>query len=296
MNKRLNVMAMSAFIACLISFSSAFADIYKCTDKTGRVKYSDVPCMSDETSEIVHHETNVKPVPGDDIIDTAAGSSRKEPADRPISSPVTDSRKFSKKKVAPVARQKECPAQSKINQAQYSGRPASIQDFTRTLEQIPTLILLAVFLTPPLLAWIFSLIHKPGQGDLAPWRYIYAGLVYLVCIPGIFSCVLTGYSMFFIRQNLLSVNIFVYFVPIISMIATLVIIGRNATWEKLPGVDRLTALMVVLVISFSVALFIQKTRIWIFFGGRFSTLVIIALISFVILKWSLYKLFRKKGP
>jgi hypothetical protein len=79
------------------------------------------------------------------------------------------------------------------------------------------------------------------------------------------------------------------------MVATLVVIGRNARWKNLPGVDRLTALISVLAISFSVALFIQKTRVWIIFGGRFTTLIAIALISFVVLKWSLYKLFRKKS-
>ncbi len=129
---------------------------------------------------------------------------------------------------------------------------------------------------------------------MSPWQYIYSFFVYSVCIPGMFACVLTSYSLFFIRQNLLNVNIFIYFLPIVSMVVTLALISRNAVLSKLPGVDRLFALMTILFISFSAAFALQRTRIWLFFGGSFISLIIITLTFFILLKVSMHRLFRQK--
>ncbi len=179
------------------------------------------------------------------------------------------------------------------------GRSMSIQDFIGLLERIHPLALLGAFVFPPVAAWLLSLLHGRGNGGRNPWRYIHSLFVYLVCIPGMFSGVLIAYGLFFLRQNLLQVNVFVYFVPILSMILTLAVVGRNASWDRLPGVDRLYALMVVLVITFSVTLAIQKTRIWIFFGGSVKILIIIAVVCFILLRLSMRRLFRGKpdhGP
>ncbi len=281
---------------CLALVAPLSADIYKCTDETGRVKFSNTPCGSNEKSELIQEEKARGDSFSDDSSEssssTLAGDSEQKAlrvADPTVSGPSTAA-------LPPVTPRKNIDERHANHPANTSAGSASIQDFTESLEQIPPLILLAVFLVPPVLAWGLGMLHRKGDGDLGPWRYFYSFLVYLACVPGIFSSVLTAYSLFFIRQNLLHVNIFVYFLPIISMVATLVVIARNARWKNLPGVDRLTALITVLAISFSVALFVQKTRVWIVFGGRFTTLVAIALISFVFLKWSIYKLFRKKGP
>ena len=293
--------SLAAFFAiatmCLAMVAPLSADIYKCTDETGRVKFSNTPCGSNEKSELIQEEK----AQGDSFSDdspessssTLAGDSEQKAlrvADPTVSGPSTEA--LPPVTVAP----RESVGERYANHpADTSARSASIQDFTESLEQISPLILLAVFLVPPVLAWGLGMLHRKGDGDLGPWRYFYSFLVYLTCVPGIFSSVLTAYSLFFVRQNLLHVNIFVYFLPIISMVATLVVIARNARWKNLPGVDRLTALITLLAISFSVALFVQKTRVWIVFGGRFTTLIAIAFISFVVLKWGLYKLFRKKG-
>lgn len=167
----------------------------------------------------------------------------------------------------------------------------TLQELINRIGQVDPWILLAIFAAPPLLAWIMSKCHRYGSAGRNPWRFLYAGLVYLVCIPGLLAGVLIAYGVFFLRQNLLQVNLFVYFLPLAAMIGTLVIVGRQADWADLPGVDRLYALMVILGITFGVTLAIQKTRIFVFFGGSIRALLLIALVCFLLLKWASWKLF-----
>lgn len=171
----------------------------------------------------------------------------------------------------------------------------TIDAFIQKLSAVDPWMLLAVLAAPPVFAWLFSKTHGPGDAEFPPRSYVYSALVYLVCVPGIFGATLTAYTLFFVRQNLLKVNLFVYFLPIVSMIATLIVVGRQADWDRLPGVDRLYGLVLVLVVSFGAALAIQKTRIWIFFGGSIGSLLLIALICFAVLKWGSHLLFRSKS-
>src|SRR5689334_15378254 len=97
----------------------------------------------------------------------------------------------------------------------------SINDLIKLADgHLPALLIF--FIAPPVIAWICGRIHGPGLGGNTPWKYIYSVLVYLVCIPGLFSSVLTGYTVFFERADMRNVNIVVYILPIISMVVTLI--------------------------------------------------------------------------
>jgi hypothetical protein len=156
------------------------------------------------------------------------------------------------------------------------------------------LALLLFFIFPPVAAWICGRLHGRDNGGNAPWKYIYSVLVYLVCIPGLFSSVLTGYALFFTKENLLDVNLAVYILPIISMIVTLILIHKTVNFENVPGFDRISGLMVMIGCSFVIALAIEKTRIWIFFGGSIAMLFALAAGIFAFLKWGTYMLFRRR--
>jgi len=156
------------------------------------------------------------------------------------------------------------------------------------------LALASVFIAIPVLAWLFGRLHASGQGTESPWKYGYSILVYLACVPGMFAGVLTAYSLFFTRENLLDVSFLVYILPIVSMIATLVLIRRSVSFEAVPGFDRLSGLMVMIACSFAIALAIQKTRIFVFFGGSIGRLILLALGVFALLKWAAYMLFRRR--
>jgi hypothetical protein len=146
----------------------------------------------------------------------------------------------------------------------------------------------------PVAAWACRLMHGPNRGGDAPWKYFYAVLVYLACVPGIFAGVLTGYTLWFTNENLLDVSFLVYILPIVSMVVTLILIGRNVGFDRVPGFDRLSGLMVMIACSFAIALFIQKTRIWLVFGGSIGTLFLLAIGIFALMKWGTYMLFRRR--
>lgn len=155
-------------------------------------------------------------------------------------------------------------------------------------------IVLVLLLIPPMAAWVFSVLHRPEAGVGRTWRYVYSTLVYLACVPGMFAAVVTGYALFFTHENLLDVNVLVYLLPVASMVATLILVGRRVGFAGLPGLGRLWGFMALLGISFVVALFIQKMFVGIFFFGSIFLLFGLAAFAFVLLKWGGYMLFRRK--
>ena len=155
-------------------------------------------------------------------------------------------------------------------------------------------LLAGLFMVAPLSAWLCGVVHGRGHGSVSPWKYFYAGLVYFACVPGILAGVLTGYTLFFSHENLLDVSLLVYVLPVISMIATLALIRRNVDFDLVPGFDRLSGLMVMIGCSFAIALAIQKTRIWIFFGGSIERLIALAVGIFALLKWGTHQFFRRR--
>lgn len=150
----------------------------------------------------------------------------------------------------------------------------------------------ATLVALPVLAWLVGICHRQGEGRNAPWKYAYSVLVYLACIPGTFAAVLTAYAMFFRNESLLDANLFIYFLPILSMVATLVAIRKRVSFDDVPGFDRLSGLMVLMACSFGIALVIHKTRIFIGFFGSVEMLFVLAAGIFALLKWGSYMLFR----
>ena len=167
------------------------------------------------------------------------------------------------------------------------------RDLVRNADQHP-LALAVALATPPVVAWVAGRLHGRGHGGVGLWKYLYSVLVYVACVPGMFAGVLTAYTLFFSRENLLDTSLLAYFLPIASMVVTLALVRKNVAFDDVPGFDRLSGLMVMVGCSFAIALAIQKTRIWIFFGGSIERLFILAGAIFALLKWSAYMLFRRR--
>jgi len=157
------------------------------------------------------------------------------------------------------------------------------------------LVLGGALVVAPLVAFFTGLLHARGKGGLSPWRYLYAVLVYLACIPGCLAAVLTAYALFFTGQNLLDVNVLVYLLPLAGMGLTLLIVRRQAEFDDIPGFDRLSGLMVMLAMTFVIVLAVARTRIWLVFGGSLGTLAAFALGVFALLKWGAHTAFRGRG-
>jgi|CXWL01.1.fsa_nt_gi hypothetical protein len=147
-------------------------------------------------------------------------------------------------------------------------------------------VLVAIFALLPLAAWFWGLLHSRDKARQAPWKYGWSVLVYLACVPGMIAAVLTAYTLFFVRANLLDVNLAVYGLPILSMILVLVIVRRRIAFDAIPGFDRLSGLLLTVALSFAIALAIQKMNIWVVFGGSVGMLLLLALAIFLAMSWA----------
>ncbi len=151
-----------------------------------------------------------------------------------------------------------------------------------------------VLLCIPAAVLATGLMHGRGRGGSAPWKYLYALLVYLVCVPGMFAAVLTGYMLFFTRENLLDVNFLIYFLPIISMVVTLLLMRRQVNFGEVPGFDRLAGLMTMIGAAFVIVFALSRTRLWLVFGGSIGAFLALAAFAFGLLKWGADALFRRR--
>ena len=147
------------------------------------------------------------------------------------------------------------------------------------------LALAGLFVVLPAAVLVMGALHGPGGGGRAPWRFVYAVVVYLACVPGIGAAVVTAYTLFFTRENLLDKNLLVYVVPIASMALTLLLIRRRVSFDEIPGFHRIWGLMTLIAITFTLLLVIHKAFIGIFFGAPLAALVAIFAFLFALLKW-----------
>lgn len=145
----------------------------------------------------------------------------------------------------------------------------------------------------PCIGYGLRYVHGVDNGGKKPWNYIYTLLIYLACIPGMFSAVITAYTLFFSRENLLDSNAVIYFFPIITMLMTLMAIRQNISFDAIPGFDRIYGLMILLAITFIIVLFVAKVRIFIGFVGSMTTLLVIAVVVFALLKKASEKIFKR---
>lgn len=171
----------------------------------------------------------------------------------------------------------------------------SIRDFIVFLSTHPIVTLVCLGAVPAL-ALVWSLLHRRQSSGQSPWKQGYAVLVYLACIPGMFAAVLVAYTLFFSHENLLDANALAYFLPLATMLATLVVIRRRVAFGELPGFGRLSGLMTLLALSFAAALAIDRTRIFVGFFGSIDRLFLLVGAIFVLLKGSLWLAFGRSRP
>lgn len=147
----------------------------------------------------------------------------------------------------------------------------------------------------PLGAILLRLLHGKYKGKRSPWKYFYSVLVYIICIPGIFSLVISAYSLLFLHENLMTLDVLVYYLPVLSMIITLVIIKRSVEFEYIPGFSKIYGLMILFFLTFVIALILDKLRVFVIFGGSISSLFVVCVIIFLLLKYSIKLLFGSFG-
>lgn len=166
----------------------------------------------------------------------------------------------------------------------------TLQDLLNLLSNNPFVIIF-FFAAVPLTAVLASELDR-GDSHLSPWKYLYATLIYLVSIPGLFAIVLNIYLILFEGRSIMRLNIFTQILPIISMVLTLYIIRRSVNLELIPGFDRLGGLLIVIFVLMAIFWILDKTRIVAFthFPFYYIILLFVALVLVAV-----YGLKRMKG-
>ncbi|RZM01651.1 MAG: hypothetical protein EOO88_57720 [Pedobacter sp.] len=137
-------------------------------------------------------------------------------------------------------------------------------------------------------AFLVNLWSGETAEDIWKWRYMYAVLVYLACIPGIFAVTLNIYLFLFERQSIWDMNLALQALPILTMVATLVLIRRKIPFSYIPGFGKLSSFLTLIGAIMGILWFIDRTRIYAVAYIPFTYIVIgfVALLLVIRFAWS----------
>jgi hypothetical protein len=137
-----------------------------------------------------------------------------------------------------------------------------LQDFFTILSNHPQYVLV-YFISLPILALIIGFVG--GTKDhLAPWKYMYTVIVYMVSIPGIFAVGLNVYFFLFQRQDIMQTDLLLQVLPILAMVVTIFIMKKNINLEFVPGFDKIYALWMILFASMLLMWLLERIHIVVF--------------------------------
>ncbi len=169
----------------------------------------------------------------------------------------------------------------------------TVHDFLSVLDQHYGLILF-YFMILPVASFVTGIFYKPTP-RISFLDCLYSVLIYLSGIPGILSGVLTFYSMFIVRKNMLEVNVILYFLPVISMCIVFYLISRKTDFNRLPGFGRLSGFMILTGIVCVFLLFLYRLSFFIGFFGSIESLLLAGILLFAVFKYASGKLFGKNS-
>lgn len=163
----------------------------------------------------------------------------------------------------------------------------TIQNLITLLNDNPYYIL-SYFLILFLIAIYSNIVVSPK--NISQIKYIMSGLIYLVAIPGMLSVLLLLYNVLFLSTNILTLSLVSYFVPIVAMTATIIIINKKVKMAKLPGFTKLTSLFVMIILSFGILYILKRSFFGVIILGSFTSLILVFAGILIILRFCLYKL------
>lgn len=167
----------------------------------------------------------------------------------------------------------------------------TLKEFLDSLSTNPY-YLLVYFSLIPITALITWLLGK-GEGNDSPWKYLYATLIYMVCIPGIFAIVLSIYGFMFERRGIMNIDIYTQIIPVLSMALTIFLITKNADLNYIPGFGRLTGLLFMILATFGIMWFIDRTRLFAITFIPIQYIGLIFIVLFLVIKFGWGRLFAK---
>lgn len=156
--------------------------------------------------------------------------------------------------------------------------------FVTANSELAVLCLLAV----PVGAFLINLWSGDTAEQIFRWRYAYAALVYLACIPGVFALTLNIYLFLFERQSVWDTNLVTQALPLLTMGATLMLVRRKIPFAYVPGFGRLSSFLTLIAAVMGVLWFVDRLRIYAVSYVPFSYVVVgfVALLLVIRFAWS----------
>jgi len=146
------------------------------------------------------------------------------------------------------------------------------------------------FILMPLLAWVVGQIAT-GSRDVKFWGIVYAVIVYAICIPGIFAVTLNIYLFLFERQSIWQANIIMQFLPVISMVLTLMLIRQKIPFSLIPGFGKLSGFLTLITAMIGIMWFVDRIHLVAFTYVPFVYLVIGFVTALLLIRFAWSKLF-----
>ncbi|WAC14375.1 hypothetical protein [Dyadobacter pollutisoli] len=146
------------------------------------------------------------------------------------------------------------------------------------------------FLALPVIAWVVGQVAN-GSRDVKFWSYIYAILVYAVCIPGVFAVTLNIYLFLFERQSIWQADIVLQFLPVISMAITLMLIKSKIPFTVIPGFGKISGFLTLIAALIGVMWFFDRIHLVAFTYVPFSVILIGFVLTLIAIRFAWSKLF-----
>lgn len=159
----------------------------------------------------------------------------------------------------------------------------TLNDLFKLIGENPAYIMM-YFSLIPIAAFVAGVMGN-GEGEKSPWREFYSLLIYLVCIPGIFAFALSVYNFLFERHPILDTDVLTQILPICSMIATLLLIKRNVSFDEIPGFGKISGLMSMVAATFAFMWFIDRTHILAITYIPFWQVILIFVVLYLFIRW-----------
>lgn len=178
----------------------------------------------------------------------------------------------------PNSKYNQMPKGDASHHSRLTTHDMTLREFFDYLGSNP-MVMLAFFLGIPFTALIAGILGK-GEGNQSPWKYLYAVLIYLACVPGIFAVALSVYLFLFERGSIMNANVFIQILPILSMVLTLAIIRRNASFELIPGFGKLSSLMTMIGSIFILMYLLDRLHLiaWVNVPVQYLVLIVAGLL------------------
>lgn len=174
--------------------------------------------------------------------------------------------------------------------------PCPLTPYPMTLSQLFISIsknpwpLALYFILMPVIAWLVGLVST-GSRDVKFWSYIYAVLVYAICIPGIFAVTLNIYLFLFERQSIWQANIIMQFLPVISMGLTLMLIKSKIPFSIIPGFGKISGFLTLITALIGLMWFFDRIHLVTFTYVPFTVIIVGFVLTLLAIRFAWSRLF-----